>query len=122
MYAERHSITFTTDTNQAATAYTDKDVTGRILQIQYVKSNVAAGSTMTLTGNTTNVPVFTIQSMNASATHIPRRPTTDQDGAAITYDQTATVNDSVVLVRERVKLVVANGGSERNGTFHITVG
>ena len=96
MYAERHSITFTTHSSAGTvTAYTDKEVTGRILQVQYVKDDLANGSTITLTGNTTGIPIMAISAMNASATHLPRRATTDQDGAAITYDQTAAGQEGV---------------------------
>ncbi len=123
MYAERHSITFTTHTSAGTvTAYTDKEVTGRILQIQYVKDDLADGSTITLTGNTTGVPIMAITGMNASATHLPRRALTDQDGAAITYDQTAAVHEAVVLVQEKVKLAISSGGNSKSGEFIITVG
>lgn len=123
MYAERHSITFTTHSDAGtATAYTDKDVTGRILQIQYVKTDLGDGSTITLTGNTTGVPIMAITAMNDSATHLPRRATTDQDGAAITYNQSQAVHDSVVLVREKIKLEISGGDNSKTGVFYITVG
>ena len=123
MYAERHSITFTTHSSAGTvTAYTDKEVTGRILQVQYVKDDLANGSTITLTGNTTGIPIMAISAMNASATHLPRRATTDQDGAAITYDQTAAVHEAVVLVQEKVKLAISSGGNSKSGEIIITVG
>lgn len=123
MYAERHSITFTTHTSAGTvTALTDKEVTGRILQAQYVKNDLADGSTITLTGNTTGVPIMAITGMNASATHLPRRATTDQAGVAITYDATNAVHECVVLVQEKIKLVIASGGNNKSGEIIISVG
>jgi len=90
--------------------------------VQYVKDDMANGSTVTITGNTTGIPIMAITAMNASATHLPRRATTDQDGAAITYDQTAAVHEAVVLVREKVKIAIASGGNGTVGEFIITVG
>jgi len=122
MHAESHAISFTTNTSGAATAYTSTDVNGRILQIQYVKTDVDNGSTITLTGATTGVPIFAITSMNASATHQPRRAATDAAGAAITYDGTNAVHECVVLAGERVKCVVSSGGSAKSGALAIIAG
>jgi len=122
MHAESHAISFTTNTSGAATAYTSTDVNGRIQQIQYVKDDVSNGSTITLTGATTGVPIFAITGMNASATHQPRRAATDAAGAAITYDGTNAVHEVVVLAGERIKCVVSSGGSEKSGALAIISG
>ncbi len=122
MHAVSHAITFTTDTNGAATVYTSTDVNGRILQIQYVKDDLANGSTITLTGADTDVPIFAITAMNASATHQPRRAATDAAGAAITYDGTNAVHEVVVLAGERIKCVVSSGGSGTKGALAIISG
>lgn len=123
MYAVSHAITFTTHPSTGAvTAYTGDDVNGRILQIQYVKDDLANGSTITLTGEKTGVPIFAITGMNASATHQPRRAATDADGAAITYDGTNPVHEVVVLAGERIKLVISSGGNSKKGAFAIISG
>lgn len=116
MHVKRDSITFTTDTNGAATEYTTNDVNGRILQVQYVKTDLADGSTITLTGRTSGVPIFAISSMDASATHQVRRAVTDAAGA------TNAAHECVVLAGEKVKCVVASGGSETSGTLYISSG
>jgi len=122
MHAVSHAISFTTDTNAAATAYTSTDVNGRILQVQYVKDDVANGSTITLTGATTGVPIFAISAMNASATHQVRRAATDAAGAAITYDGSNPAHECVVLAGERIKLVISSGGEEKSGALAIISG
>ena len=116
MHAESHAISFTTNTSGAATAYTSTDVNGRIQQIQYVKDDVSNGSTITLTGATTGVPIFAITGMNASATHQVRRAVTDAVGA------TNATMGFVVLANERIKCVVSSGGSEKSGALAIISG
>ena len=123
MHAVSHAISFTTHSSTAgATVYTEDDVNGRILQIQYVKDDLANGATIILTGAKTGVPIFAITAMNASATHQPRRAATDADGAAITYDGTNPVHEVVVLAGERIKCVVTNGGTSNNGALAIISG
>jgi len=82
MHATSHAISFTTDTNGDATAYTSTDVNGRVFQVQYVKDDVEDGSTITLTGATTGVPIFAITDMDASATHQVRRVATTSAGTS----------------------------------------
>ena len=66
--------------------------------------------------------IFEITAMNASATHLPRSPTTDRDGTAITYDATNAVHEAVVLANERIKVVISGGDNSKSGAFHIIVG
>ncbi len=123
MYAERHSITFTTHSSDGtAEVYSAVDVTGRILQVQYVKTDLDDGSTITITGNTSGIPIMAITGMNASATHLPRKAITSGAGAAVTYDSTQTVHEAVVLAQEKVKIAIASGGNSKTGVFYITVG
>jgi hypothetical protein len=91
MHATSHAIDITTDASGDATVYTPNDVNGRIFQIQYVKDDFDDGSTITLTGTSTGVPVFAITGMNASATHQVRRKSTD---AAAVANGTGSVSDS----------------------------
>lgn len=123
MYAERHSIAFTTHSSAGtATVYSAVDVTGRILQVQYVKTDMSDGATITITGNTSGIPIMAITGMNASATHLPRRAITSEAGAAVTYDSTQTVHEAVVLAQEKIKIAIASGGNSTSGEFLITVG
>ncbi len=123
MYAERHTITFTTHSSAGtATAYTSGIVNGPILEIRYVKTDLGDGATITFTGEDTGTDIFEITAMNASATHLPRSPTTDRDGTAITYDATNAVHECVVLANERIKLVISGGDNSKTGTFYIIVG
>ena len=121
MFCERKSVTITTDTNGDATDYVGS-MTGKIIQIQYVKDDYDNGSTITITGEDTAIPILAETGINASATRSPRQATHSVAGVAATYDGTRAVFDDICIERERVKIVVSSGGNTKSGTFHVTVG
>jgi hypothetical protein len=56
-----------------------------------------------------------------STTWAPRQPTHTTAGAASLYAAGGTaVNDHICLANERVKIVLAQGGSAKAGVFHVT--
>ena len=98
MHAVSHAISFTTDVSGDATEYTETDVNGRIFQIQYVKDDLTNGSTITLTGAKTGVPIFSITSMNASATHqVLRTATASEEIASGTGAASEGVSSKVLI-------------------------
>jgi hypothetical protein len=122
MYAERHVVALTTDTNGAATGYTPV-VTGPIRTIRYVKTNFTDGVDFTVTLESTGETVWAEDNVNASATRSPRAATHSTAGVAALYAGSGTaVNDMIVAVRDRVKVVVASGGSVTTGAVHVTIG
>lgn len=100
MHAISHAISLTTDVSGDVTAYTPDDVNGRIFQVQYVKDDFDDGSTITLTGAKTGVPIFSITGMNASATHqILRTATASEEtasgtGAVVNHSGAVRINDT----------------------------
>jgi len=121
MYVNRQTVALTTNGSGAATGYTEP-VNGRVLEIVYVKTDFADGSTMTVTGNTTSTPIWAESAVNASATRAPRQATHGTTGTAATYDATRPVLDYIPIADERIKIVIAAGGDTKTGTFYITVG
>lgn len=124
MYAERHAVTVITDATGAGAGYTPV-VTGQVLQIVYVKPSAGGyedGSTMTVTGEESGTPIWAETAVNATATRLPRTPVQNNAGVALTYDGTRTVCEPVVVVKERVKIALANGGDSKVGTFYVVVG
>lgn len=120
--ARRYEIAMTTNTSQACTAYTGVPVDGKIDTIQYVKTDFADGSTMTLTGNTTGIAIWAQTGVNASATVAPRQATHSTAGVAALYAATGTaVLDKIPISGELLKVVVANGGASKTGKLWITV-
>lgn len=111
----------TTAADGSFTGYTD-EVSGRLLAIRYVKSNFDNGSTMTVTLETTGIAVWAESNVDASATRLPRTQVCGPTGTALTYDGTRTVNEPIVVAKERIKLVVASGGNAKTGTFYFVLG
>ena len=125
MYAERHVVTIVTDAAGAGTGYTPV-VSGRVLTVVYVKagsSPYAAGVDFTITAEATGENLWTETNVNASAVRAPRQPTHDAAGAASLYAAAGEpVEAPIVLAKDRVKIVIAQGGDTLTGTFHVIVG
>lgn len=123
-YAERHSVTVTTDASGDATAYVPSSgaITGRIASIQYVKTDYANGVDFAITLEATGQGLWTESDVNAAKTVAPRQPTHSQAGVAALYAAGGTaVGDHIVAANDRVKIVVAQGGATKVGQFIVTV-
>lgn len=118
MYARRITVPITTDGDGNATAYADVDF-GLVSQIRYVKGDFADGVDFAITVNGTGEGLWTQVDVNASATRAPRQPTHGIDGVASVYASTDAVRDKIAVVNDRIKIVVAQGGAAKTGTFHI---
>ena len=120
MHAELQTVTI--DTTTAGTAYTGV-VNGEVISIRYVKTDYATDPDFTITGETTGINIWTQSNVDASVTVCPRQPTASQAGVAALYGAGAAyaVNDRIVLANERIKIVVANGGTAKTGAFHVTI-
>jgi hypothetical protein len=122
MWAERKAVTITTDAEGAGTGYSPV-VTGRVLQVRYEKVDFANGVDFTLTAEATGETIWAEENVNASATRAPRQATHGTDGAAALYAAAGqAVRDYIVLANDRVKIVVAQGGNAKSGTFHVLIG
>lgn len=120
-YIQRVTVPVTTAADGSATAYSDV-VTGKIATIRYVKTDFDNGSTITVTAEATGETIWTETGVNASATRAPRQATHSTAGAAALYAAAGqAVNDKIAVANDRVKIVVANGGNVKTGTFHIIV-
>lgn len=118
-YIERHAVAVTTIADGSATAYSPV-VTGKISQIRYVKTDFTDGVDFTITAEATGETIWTDTNINASETVAPRQPTHDTAGAAALYAAAGSaVLDKISLANDRVKIVIAAGGSTKTGTFHI---
>lgn len=121
MYVERHTVTLVTDAAGAATGYTPA-VMGRVLGIVYTKIDYAAGVDFDVATETTGQTVWDQDDVNASAVVYPRAALQSVAGVALTYDATQPVTEAVAVANDRVKIVVANGGDTKSGTFTVIVG
>ena len=126
MHVERHALVVTTAAGGGATVFSSRPVRGEVLQIRYVPdgtSPLATGADVDITGDVSGVVVLNQDNIGTSAfTKAPRQPTHDEAGVASLYAAAGEpVEAPMVLADERIKLVVANGGDTKIGTFHVYV-
>lgn len=122
MYARRHTVSVTTAADGSATAYTPTTVNGRILSIQYVKTDFDNGVDFTITTETTGQGLWTESNVTASKTVAPRQPTHDQVGGAALYAAGGTaVGGPIFACGERVKIAIAQGGNTKLGQFRVVI-
>lgn len=117
----RFEVSVTTDGSGDATAYSPY-LSGYIHSIQYEKTDYADGVDFTITGEANAVTLWTESNVNAAKVCLPRAATHSTAGVAALYAAGGTaVNDRLALSRDRVKIVVAQGGATKVGNFVITV-
>lgn len=120
MYIKRETVAVTTAIGGTATGYSGV-INGKILEVQYVKTDFANGVDFTITTETTGKTVWTEANVDASKTVMPRQATHDTAGTAVTYDGTRAVLEPIAVDNERIKIVIAAGGDAKSGTFYITI-
>jgi len=119
MTVRKFALTVTTDGAGAATAYSPY-ISGYIQEIQYVKTDYAAGVDFTITAEATGETIWSQLNVDASVIVAPRQATHTTAGVASLYAGGGTaVNDRIALGRDRVKIVIANGGATKVGDFKI---
>ena len=121
MALRRHVVSVTTAADGSATAYSPY-LSGYIHEIHYIKTDFADGVDFTITAEATGETIWTQSDVNAAAVKAPRQPTHSNVGVAALFASGGTaVNDRIALGRDRVKLVIAQGGNAKSGAFHIVV-
>jgi hypothetical protein len=119
MATRRHVIAVTTAADGSYTGYTPV-LSGKITAIHYVKTNFADGVDFTITAEATGETIWTEANVNASKVCMPRGATHSNAGVAALYASGGVaVNDLIRLGRDRVKIVLAQGGNATTGTFHV---
>lgn len=119
---KRYKVTVTTAADGTATAYSPR-LSGKLNSIHYVKIDFANGVDFTITDEATGESLWTDTDVNASEVVRPRAPVHDQVGAARLYAAGGTaVSDAIALANSRIKIVIAQGGNVKTGTFHFLVG
>lgn len=122
MHVQRFSVTVTTAADGTATAYSDA-VNGLLQQIRYVKpgsGNFDNGVDFTITIEDTGETLWSESDVNASATRAPRQATHATDGSASLYAAAGEPVEAPIAVTGRIKIVIAQGGNAKSGTFHFT--
>lgn len=118
----------TTDGTGAADVASGMVVSGRVLQMRYTPDGsvpLDTGADITVTGKQSGVGVLTKANIGTAAfTAAPRQPThLASDGSAALYAAAGTgVLDFVYLYGEQLRIVVAQGGAAKKGTFEFLIG
>lgn len=123
MASRRFIVSVTTIADGSATAYSPY-LSGKIAQISYIKpgsGNFDDGVDFTITAEATGQTLWTESNVNATKHAMPRGATHTTAGVASVYAGTDGVNDLIRLSRDRVKIVIAQGGNVKTGAFHIVV-
>lgn len=121
MTLRRFVIPITVDSNGDAIAYSPV-LNGHLHSIRYIKDDFANGVDFVTTLETTGETVWSEDDVNASATRYPRAPTHSTAGVAALYAAGEPgVLDRIAISQERIKIVVASGGTETSGEVHITI-
>jgi hypothetical protein len=122
MNITRHQVDITTDGSGAGTGYTPV-VSGRVLNVIYVKNNFADTVDFTVTTEKLGQNVWTEANVTANKTVAPGQPTHTQAGVPVVQGETSSpVNDYLPVANDRVKVVVANGGNATTGRFYVIIG
>jgi hypothetical protein len=125
MYAERKTVSITTDGSGNGVGYTDA-ITGRILAVGYVKDGsnpYSNGVDITVTLEATAEAIVTMTDQNASGVYYPRPGVHDETGAAALFAAAGTkLREPVTAAADRVKISVASGGASKIGSFFVVVG
>ncbi len=117
----KHTVPLTSAANQTGTAYSPY-ISGFIEAIQYVKTDYADGVDFTITAEATGETIWTEANVNAAVIKHTRSATHSTAGAAALYVALGTaVTDRIALGRDRVKIVLAQAGATKSGSFVITV-
>jgi hypothetical protein len=98
-------------------------VSGKLVSITYTKD----GSTpyddtvdFTITNETTGLTLWSQSNVTATTTVAPRQATHTTAGVAALYASGGVaVLDDIILTQDRVKIVLAQGGDTKTGTFII---
>lgn len=116
----RVKVLVTTAADGTATKFSSR-VSGAIHSVHYVKGDFADGVDFAITAEETGENIWTESNVNASAVRYPRAATHSQAGVASNYAATFPVLDKVGVANDRVKIVIAQGGNAKSGTFYLLV-
>jgi hypothetical protein len=118
----RQKLVVTTAADGTATAYMPR-LSGKIHSVHYIKTDYADGVDFTITSEATGESIWAESNVNASTVRYPRAATHSQAGAAALYAAGGVgVLDKIGIANDRIKIVLAQGGANKSGTFHVVLG
>lgn len=115
--------TVTTDASGNATAYAPSvgRCRGLLETIQYEKVDFADGVDFTITDEETGESLWTDTNVNASEIVRPTAPLHSQAGAPRLLASAGEPVVGKIAIVSRIKIVIAQGGNAKSGTFRFLV-
>lgn len=121
---KRYKVAVTTAADGSLTAYTPR-LSGLLYAVHYVPHGVTPFDNtvdMTITSEATGQSLISRTNVAAAFVANPRTPVSDAAGTAALYAAGGTaVQDKIALGNDRIKIVLAQGGNAKSGTFHFLV-
>jgi hypothetical protein len=110
------TTTITTNTGGAATVYLGSNIRGYIVSLKYIPGTLATGADVTITGETSGIPILTAANAGTATKFFYPRAIASKvaDGTAGTADDLM-----IPIFEERVKVVVAEGGNTTTGSIEL---
>ena len=118
-FVQRETISVTTNTSSAATVFSTTVFTGRIATITYEAGGTLAGTCdYTITTETTKQDVWVElnQGGTGQLTQYPLAKANLPSGVASTLSEVP-----IYMANERLKIVLAQGGATKTGSFILVV-
>lgn len=107
-----------TDAAGAATVYLTHGInsrpTGLLLVLLYTPGTIDAGADLTITGETSGIPILTVTNVGSAAKFFYPRALLNE---VPTGDEGISGTEIIPILNERIKVVVAQGGNANAGSI-----
>jgi len=120
MFVRKFTLPLVTVAGGGDTEYSG-EFTGAVHCIKYTKIDFDDTVDMTFSLENTGEVILTLTNQTTTGIFYPRVPVDDEAGADATLDGTRKLRDRVLAANDRLKCVVAQGGSVKTGTITLIV-
>jgi hypothetical protein len=109
-------VTITTDAGGAATVYLGSKIRGYLVALIYRPGTIVTGADLTVTGETSGLPILSKVNLGTGDSYLyPRALPTNANSATGPLGTVPT--ERIPLLKERIKVVVAQGGNTLTGSI-----
>jgi hypothetical protein len=110
--------TITTAADGSATVQIGSKLRGLLVALVYTPGDIATGADLTITANTTGIAILTVTNAGTSkVAWFPRALAHEVADASAA----SSGSESIPLVEESIKVVVAQGGNAKTGTIEAII-
>lgn len=121
----RSAITMTTAADGSATGYIPEDgrrsITGRVVSLGYTRTDYLTTVDITITSENADESIWTEANVTATKRIVPMQAAHTTAGVAVLYAAGNPIYEPVHLVKDRIKIVLAQGGDTKVGAFAVVI-